>query len=97
MGASLLLFPIAGALAFTGLAPVSLYLLGFTQGGITAGSTAATLMSTSAVAGGGGIAAGGLVATLQSAGVLGFSCLAKTAVAGIGAALGLGAATISPL
>ena len=50
------------------MAPVALGMIGFTAGGIAAGSTAASLMSTAAVANGGGVVAGGLVACLQSAG-----------------------------
>jgi hypothetical protein len=51
--------------------------MGFTTAGITAGSTAATLMSF----GGGTTTAGGLVATLQSIGALGALSAAGTALA----------------
>ena len=49
-------------------APVVLGAVGFTSLGIAAGSYAAGMMSTAAVANGGGVAAGGVVALLQSAG-----------------------------
>ncbi len=51
------------------LAPVALGIAGFTGAGIAAGSTAAGMMSSAAIANGGGVAAGSLVAILQSAGV----------------------------
>uniref|UniRef100_W5KMN4 Uncharacterized protein n=1 Tax=Astyanax mexicanus TaxID=7994 RepID=W5KMN4_ASTMX len=51
-------------------APLVLATVGFTTAGITAGSTAAAMMSSAAVANGGGIAVGSLVAMLQSAGGL---------------------------
>lgn len=50
------------------MAPVVLGAIGFTAGGIAAGSYAASMMSAAAVVNGGGVAAGGLVAVLQSAG-----------------------------
>lgn len=59
------LFPSAAvALA---AAPFALAAVGFTSGGIAAGSYAASMMS-SAAANGGGVAAGTVVAALQSAG-----------------------------
>ncbi|KQL60611.1 hypothetical protein AAES_15684 [Amazona aestiva] len=48
--------------------PATLYTLGFTAGGIAAGSVAAKLMSAAAIANGGGVAAGSLVAIGQSLG-----------------------------
>lgn len=45
--------------------------IGFTAGGIVAGSIAAGMMSSAAVANGGGVAAGSLVAVLQSVGAKG--------------------------
>ena len=42
--------------------------LGYSQGGIAAGSPAAKMMSISAKSSGGGVPSGGVVATLQSAG-----------------------------
>ncbi|KAK1153069.1 hypothetical protein AOXY_G30406 [Acipenser oxyrinchus oxyrinchus] len=61
---------IAGGAVFTVvLAPAALGAMGFTAGGIVAGSTAAGMMSSAAAANGGGIAAGSLVAVLQSAGM----------------------------
>lgn len=50
------------------LAPAALGAIGFTSAGITAGSSAAGMMSGAAVANGGGVAAGSLVSVLQSAG-----------------------------
>lgn len=49
-------------------APFILAGVGFASGGIVAGSLAASMMSSAAVASGGGVAAGSLVAILQSAG-----------------------------
>ena len=46
--------------------------LGFTAGGIVAGSIAAKLMAIAAVANGGGVVAGSLVAILQSIGKLNY-------------------------
>ncbi|XP_060938728.1 interferon alpha-inducible protein 27-like protein 2 [Limanda limanda] len=46
---------------------------GFTSGGIEAGSTAASMMSASAVANGGGVAAGSLVSVFQKTGASGGS------------------------
>lgn len=52
------------------LAPAVLGLVGFTAAGISAGSIAAGMMSSAAIANGGGVAAGSLVAILQSVGEL---------------------------
>lgn len=52
------------------LTPAILAAMGFTSGGIVAGSIAAKLMSYFAIANGGGVASGGLVAFLQSIGKL---------------------------
>lgn len=52
------------------LTPALLAAMGFTSGGIVAGSLAAKIMSYCAIANGGGVAAGGLVAFLQSIGKL---------------------------
>lgn len=49
-------------------APILLGAIGFTSAGIAAGSYAAGMMSSAALANGGGVAAGSLVALLQSAG-----------------------------
>lgn len=49
-------------------APFVLGAVGFTSAGIAAGSYAAGMMSTAAIANGGGVAAGSVVAVLQSAG-----------------------------
>lgn len=51
--------------------PAILSLVGFTKGGIVAGSVASGMMSASAVAGGGAVASGSLVSVLQSAGATG--------------------------
>ena len=53
--------------------------------GIAAGSIAATMMSTSAVASGGGVTAWSLVAFLQSAGAAGLGALGNTVLGGIAA------------
>uniref|UniRef100_A0A673A2S4 Uncharacterized protein n=1 Tax=Sphaeramia orbicularis TaxID=375764 RepID=A0A673A2S4_9TELE len=58
----------AGAGGSVLLAPVALGAIGFTSAGIAAGSYAAGMMSTTAIANGGGVAAGSLVALGQSAG-----------------------------
>uniref|UniRef100_A0A3Q1EXL7 Uncharacterized protein n=1 Tax=Acanthochromis polyacanthus TaxID=80966 RepID=A0A3Q1EXL7_9TELE len=72
------------------LAPVAVGAMGFTSSGIAAGSYAAGMMSSAAIANGGGVAAGSLVAVLQSAGTCaaGLSATANAAVAGVGAAVG---------
>uniref|UniRef100_A0A673A0H4 Uncharacterized protein n=1 Tax=Sphaeramia orbicularis TaxID=375764 RepID=A0A673A0H4_9TELE len=75
----------AGAVA---LAPVALWAVGFTSAGIAAGSYAAGMMSSAAIANGGGVAAGSLVAVLQSAGAAGLPVVANVAVASAGAATG---------
>ncbi|XP_034431332.1 interferon alpha-inducible protein 27-like protein 2A isoform X2 [Hippoglossus hippoglossus] len=79
---------IAGAAGAVILVPVSLGAIGFTATGIAAGSMAATMMSSAAVAGGGGVAAGSLVAVLQSAGTAGLSWAVTGVVASTGAAVG---------
>ena len=62
--------------------------MGFTSGGIAAGSTAAGMMSAEAIASGGAVAAGGTVATLQSIGATGLGVAGTSAAVGGGAALG---------
>lgn len=63
--------------------------IGFTAGGIAAGSTAATMMSGEAIASGAGVVtAGGVVATLQSVGVAGLGVAGTTAAIGSGALVG---------
>uniref|UniRef100_A0A667WHW9 Uncharacterized protein n=1 Tax=Myripristis murdjan TaxID=586833 RepID=A0A667WHW9_9TELE len=69
-------------------APYVLAGIGFTSAGISAGSFAASMMSSAAIANGGGVAAGSLVAILQSAGAAGLTAGASAAVAGAGAAAG---------
>ncbi|XP_070805953.1 interferon alpha-inducible protein 27-like protein 2A [Pituophis catenifer annectens] len=70
-------------------APLVLTGVGFTAAGIAAGSLAATMMSSSAVASGGGVVAGSLVALAQSAGAAGLAITTKAGIAATGAALGL--------
>ena len=73
--------PIVGVVAIQGI--------GFTSAGIAAGSVAASMMSSAAIANGGGIATGSLVATLQSIGAVGLgSVIAPAAIIGGIAALG---------
>ncbi|KAJ6655635.1 hypothetical protein lerEdw1_004987 [Lerista edwardsae] len=68
--------------------PAAVGALGFSAGGILAGSTAAQLMSATAVASGGGVAAGSTVAVLQSIGAAGLSVAAKVAITAGAAVLG---------
>ncbi|XP_022051233.1 interferon alpha-inducible protein 27-like protein 2B isoform X4 [Acanthochromis polyacanthus] len=79
---------VTGAGGAVVLAPVAVGAMGFTSSGIAAGSYAAGMMSSAAIANGGGVAAGSLVAVLQSAGAAGLSATANAAVAGVGAAVG---------
>nr|XP_027221182.1 polycomb group RING finger protein 3-like [Penaeus vannamei] len=60
-----------GAVGTVVVAPVVLAGVGFTSGGIAAGSYAASMMSSAAIANGGGVAAASLVAALQSASAAG--------------------------
>nr|XP_009305786.1 interferon alpha-inducible protein 27, mitochondrial-like [Danio rerio] len=69
----------AGAVA-VGLfaaAPAAVSAMGFTAGGISAGSFASWMMSVTAKANGGGVAAGSLVSLLQAIGAAGLSAAAK--------------------
>ncbi|XP_041452631.1 interferon alpha-inducible protein 27-like protein 2A [Lytechinus variegatus] len=61
--------------------PAALGLGGFTASGISAGSSAAGMMSSAAIASGGGVASGSIVAVCQSIGAAGVSSV-TTAVAG---------------
>ena len=61
---------VGGTAAYVGV-PMVVNALGFTAEGIVAGSTAAGMMSTAAVAEGGGVATGSTVAMLQSIGATG--------------------------
>ncbi|KAM4598593.1 uncharacterized protein ACJ7VT_022049 isoform 2-T3 [Polymixia lowei] len=79
---------IIGGVGAVVVAPFVLTGIGFTSAGITAGSYAAAMMSSAAVANGGAVATGSTVAILQSAGVLGLSTVATTAVGAAGAAGG---------
>ncbi|XP_054774374.2 interferon alpha-inducible protein 27-like protein 2A [Lytechinus pictus] len=71
--------------------PAALGLAGFTAAGITAGSSAAGMMSASAIASGGGVASGSIVAVCQSIAAAGVSS-ATTAV--VGAAGGVATAIV---
>eukprot|EP00929_Paragymnodinium_shiwhaense_P119534 TRINITY_DN91441_c0_g1_i1.p1 TRINITY_DN91441_c0_g1~~TRINITY_DN91441_c0_g1_i1.p1 ORF type:complete len:381 (-),score=43.45 TRINITY_DN91441_c0_g1_i1:204-1346(-) len=62
--------------------------LGFSSGGIVAGSTAAGMMSAEAVASGGTVAAGGLVATLQSVGAAGLGTAGTAGAVSVGGVAG---------
>ncbi|KAL3943356.1 MAG: hypothetical protein SGBAC_002559 [Bacillariaceae sp.] len=62
--------------------------MGFTAGGIAAGSAAAGMMSAEAISLGGAVAAGGTVATLQSIGAVGLGTVATTAAVSGGAIVG---------
>ncbi|XP_035024239.2 interferon alpha-inducible protein 27-like protein 2 isoform X3 [Hippoglossus stenolepis] len=62
-----------GAAGAQGSTPKALGAAGFTSGGIAAGSTAAKMMSASAVASGGRVGAGSLVSACQSKGASGAS------------------------
>ncbi|XP_027489542.1 interferon alpha-inducible protein 27-like protein 2, partial [Corapipo altera] len=69
-------------------APAVVAGLGFTAGGIAAGSIAAKMMSAAAIANGGGVAAGSTVAVLQSIGAAGLSLGAEVGLGSLGAAAG---------
>lgn len=58
---------------FWGIAMPVANFIGFGSSGIAAGSTAASMMSTAAVANGGGVAAGSAVSILQSIGAVGLA------------------------
>ena len=82
---------VAGAASYLGASfgvPAAVSAIGFTSGGIAAGSTAAGMMSAAAVANGGGIAAGSAVAVLQSIGAVGGIATCTKAVVAGGAAVG---------
>ncbi|XP_071623751.1 interferon alpha-inducible protein 27, mitochondrial-like [Heliangelus exortis] len=83
------------ATAGAGLAfgiPAVVSFMGFTEGGILAGSLAAKMMSATAIANGGAVPAGSIVALLQSIGAAGLSTGANAALASLGT---LGAAASS--
>uniref|UniRef100_A0A6J0U759 Uncharacterized protein isoform X1 n=1 Tax=Pogona vitticeps TaxID=103695 RepID=A0A6J0U759_9SAUR len=70
--------------------PALLGVVGFTSGGIAAGSFAAKMMSASAVAAGGGVPAGSTVAVLQSVGAAGLATSTKAGVTAVTASVGAG-------
>ncbi|XP_030320065.1 interferon alpha-inducible protein 27-like protein 2 isoform X2 [Calypte anna] len=85
-----------GAAAGAGLAlsiPAVVSAMGFTAGGILAGSLAAKMMSAAAIANGGGVPAGSIVALLQSIGAAGLSAGAQAALASLGP-LGVAASSL---
>ncbi len=80
-----------GGAAAIGCCVVALPLVGFTAGGIAAGSIASSMMSAAAVANGGGVAsmaAGGVVATCQSIGAAGLTVKSVVALGAAGGAAG---------
>ncbi|KAI9537592.1 hypothetical protein NQZ68_023837 [Dissostichus eleginoides] len=77
-----------GALVGAVGVPVVLVGIGFTSAGIAAGSYAAGMMSSVAIANGGAVAAGSTVAVLQAAGATGLSAFTTAAMSGAGAAVG---------
>ncbi|XP_022043473.2 interferon alpha-inducible protein 27-like protein 2A [Acanthochromis polyacanthus] len=79
---------VAGAGGAVVSAPFVLGAIDFTSAGVAAGSYAAGMMSSAAIANGGGVAAGSLVAVLQSAGMAGLSGTATAAVASAGGTVG---------
>jgi len=77
-------FAATGAVAAVAAAPFAIAAAGFTSAGIAAASFGSWLMSLTAIANGGGVVAGGVVATLQSAGVIGLGAAGKATVAATG-------------
>ncbi|XP_056616428.1 interferon alpha-inducible protein 27-like protein 2A [Triplophysa dalaica] len=77
-----------GAVGSAVLIPFAIGAAGFTVAGITAGSVAAGMMSSAAIANGGGVATGSLIAILQSAGAAGLSASATAGLASVGGATG---------
>lgn len=74
--------------------PAALSAVGYTSGGIAAGSYAAGMMSAAAVANGGGVAAGSMVAILQSVGAVGLATCTKVVVAGVATGVATAVAVI---
>ncbi|KAL4512163.1 hypothetical protein ABPG72_005165 [Tetrahymena utriculariae] len=72
-------------------AKVTVCAVGFKSAGVAAGSLAASMMSSTAVASGGAVASGSTVALLQSIGAAGFGIVSGGAVVAVGA-LGYGLA-----
>ncbi|KAK1934122.1 Interferon alpha-inducible protein 27-like protein 1 [Phytophthora citrophthora] len=81
----------AGAAAGAGLWGLAMpfaNVIGFSATGITGGSTAASMMSTAAIANGGGVASGSAVAILQSVGAVGLATPIGLGLVAGGAAIG---------
>ncbi|KAF4089930.1 hypothetical protein AMELA_G00043970 [Ameiurus melas] len=77
-----------GAVCSVLLTPLAISAVGFTTGGIVAGSIASLMMSAAAIANGGGVASGSIVAILQSFGTAGLTTAATGALASAGATIG---------
>ncbi|XP_042864095.1 uncharacterized protein LOC122248263 [Penaeus japonicus] len=86
---SWLTYAVGGGLVAV-VAPFALPAVGFTSAGVAAGSWAASVMSSAAVANGGAIAAGSLVATLQGVAATGVGVAGTVGLASTGAAVGAG-------
>lgn len=78
----------AGGVGAVAAVPAAVASMGFGASGITAGSTAAAMISAEAIAAGGGVAAGGTTAILQSIGASGLSVAGTASVACVGAVAG---------
>ncbi|XP_027755841.1 interferon alpha-inducible protein 27-like protein 2A [Empidonax traillii] len=87
---------VGAGVALVGI-PACIAGLGFTAGGIAAGSIAAKMMSAAAIANGGGVAAGSIVALLQSIGAAGFSLAAKIGLTTVLGSLGAVAVTLAKI
>ncbi|EGZ24878.1 hypothetical protein PHYSODRAFT_296806 [Phytophthora sojae] len=81
----------AAGIGIWGLVSPAVHMLGFMSGGIASGSTAASMMSTAAVANTGSIASGSTVAVLQSIGALGIATSTGVGIAAVGAVVGAAA------
>ncbi|GMF15012.1 unnamed protein product [Phytophthora lilii] len=81
----------AAGVGVWGLVGPAVHLLGFMSGGIASGSTAASMMSTAALANAGSVASGSTVAVLQSVGALGIATSTGVGIAAVGAVVGAAA------